>query len=136
MTVWQNFIRRDAPPPEWPYPVSYGKETEMACDVLVVGGGVAGCRAAISAAQKGAKVIVMERGHVKRSGSGGAGVDHWHGAVTNPCSKVTPLDYTLACYQKHARLHQWHSALYYLLRRLGYSSGIGKMGGSNPRYPG
>jgi succinate dehydrogenase/fumarate reductase flavoprotein subunit len=99
MTAWQNFIRREAPLPEWPYPVNYGKETEMACDVLVLGGGVAGCRAAISAAAKGAKVIVVERGHVKRSGAGGAGVDHWHGAVTNPCSKVTPLDYTSACYQ-------------------------------------
>ncbi|HSW57988.1 MAG TPA: FAD-dependent oxidoreductase [Dehalococcoidales bacterium] len=98
MTVWQNFIRRDAPVPEWPYPIKYGQQTELACDVLVVGGGVAGCRAAISAASRGAKVILMERGHAKRSGSGGAGVDHWHGAVTNPCSKVTPLDYTLACY--------------------------------------
>ncbi len=110
MTAWQNFIRRDAPLPEWPYPVSYGKETEMACDVLVLGGGVAGCRAAISAAAQGVKVISVERGHAKRSGSGGAGVDHWHGAVTNPCSKVTPLDYTLACY------HSTH----------GYTSGIAR----------
>ena len=65
---------------------------------LIVGGGVAGCHAAISAARSGARVVLAETGHAKRSGSGGAGVDHWHGAVTNPCSKVTPLDYTQACY--------------------------------------
>jgi succinate dehydrogenase/fumarate reductase flavoprotein subunit len=72
--------------------------TEVVTDVLVVGGGVAGCRAAISAAQSGVKVAVAERGHAKRSGAGGAGVDHWHGACTNPCSKVTPEDYTRAVF--------------------------------------
>jgi succinate dehydrogenase/fumarate reductase flavoprotein subunit len=97
MTVWQNYVQGNGSLPEWPYPVNYGQENQLACDVLVIGGGVAGCRAAISAAQKGAKVILMERGHAKRSGAGGAGVDHWHGAVTNPCSKVKPLEYTLAC---------------------------------------
>ena len=65
-------------------------------DVLVIGGGIAGCHAAISAAKHGAKVAVMDRGHAKRSGMGGAGVDHWHGACTNPCSKVTPEEYTQA----------------------------------------
>jgi succinate dehydrogenase/fumarate reductase flavoprotein subunit len=59
---------------------------------------LAGCRAAIAAAKAGVKVALMERGHAKRSGCGGAGVDHWHGAVTNPCSKVTPEMYTKACY--------------------------------------
>jgi succinate dehydrogenase/fumarate reductase flavoprotein subunit len=97
MTNWHEYIQRDGPVPEWPYPVNYGKENEIACDVLIVGGGVAGCHAAISAARRGAKVVVAERGYAKRSGAGGAGVDHWHGAVTNPCSKVTPLDYTQAC---------------------------------------
>jgi len=28
---------------EWPYPVDYGKENEAGADVLVVGGGIAGC---------------------------------------------------------------------------------------------
>ncbi len=55
-------------------------------------------QAAINAARTGVKVTVLERAHAKRSGSGGAGVDHWHGAVTNPCSKVTPEMYTGACY--------------------------------------
>ena len=66
---------------EWPYPVNYGKENEVDADVLILGGGVAGCHAAISAAKRGAKVVVVEKGAVIRSGSGGAGVDHWHGAL-------------------------------------------------------
>ena len=75
---------------DWPYPVAYGKETEVEADVLILGGGVAGCHAAISAAKRGAKVVVVEKGAAIRSGSGGAGVDHWHGACTNPCSTITP----------------------------------------------
>ena len=98
MTVWQDYVQETGNLPEWPYPVNYGKENEVTADVLIIGGGVAGCHAAISAARNGAKVVVAERGNAKRSGAGGTGVDHWHGAVTNPCSKVTPLDYTMACY--------------------------------------
>lgn len=75
---------------DWPYPVSYGKENEENADVLVLGGGIAGCHAAMSAAKKGAKVVLVDKGPVKRSGLGGAGVDHWHMACTNPCSKITP----------------------------------------------
>jgi succinate dehydrogenase/fumarate reductase flavoprotein subunit len=75
---------------EWPYPVNYGKENEVAADVLIVGGGIAGCHAAINAAKRGAKVIVVDKGAVIRSGLGGTGVDHWHLACTNPCSKITP----------------------------------------------
>jgi succinate dehydrogenase/fumarate reductase flavoprotein subunit len=75
---------------KWPYPVNYGKENEDVADVLVLGGGIAGCHAAISAAKRGAKVIVVDKGAVIRSGFGGTGVDHWHLACTNPCSKITP----------------------------------------------
>jgi succinate dehydrogenase/fumarate reductase flavoprotein subunit len=98
MSSWHDYVQMEGKLPEWPYTVNYGKENEIDCDVLIIGGGVAGCRAAISAARHGAKVTVVDRGHAKRSGAGGAGVDHWHGAVTNPCSKVTPMDYTLACF--------------------------------------
>ncbi|MGB9920659.1 MAG: FAD-dependent oxidoreductase [Moorellales bacterium] len=96
MATWHSYVRSTGRLPEWPYPVRYGEEKEVTCDVLVIGGGVAGCRAAIAAAQHGARVVVAERGHAKRSGAGGAGVDHWHGACTNPCSKVTPEEYTQA----------------------------------------
>jgi succinate dehydrogenase/fumarate reductase flavoprotein subunit len=75
---------------EYPYPVAYGKECEVKADILILGGGVAGCHAAISAAKRGAKVVVVDKGPIIRSGSGGAGVDHWHGACTNPCSTVPP----------------------------------------------
>jgi succinate dehydrogenase/fumarate reductase flavoprotein subunit len=96
MTTWSEFVEQTGTVPEWPYPIHYEQESEIAADVLIVGGGVAGCHAAISAAKHGAKVVIVETGHLKRSGSGGTGVDHWHGACKNPCSKVTPLDYTLA----------------------------------------
>ena len=76
----------------WPYPVHYGKENELACDVLVLGGGIAGCWTAIAAARKGAKVIIVEKGVTRTSGAGGSGVDHWHAACTNPASKVSPED--------------------------------------------
>ncbi len=75
---------------KWPYPVNYGKENEITTDVLIIGGGIAGCHAAISAIKKGASVAVAEKGTVLRSGAGGDGVDHWHLACTNPCSKITP----------------------------------------------
>jgi succinate dehydrogenase/fumarate reductase flavoprotein subunit len=74
----------------WPYPVEYGKETRAEYDVLVIGGGVAGCHAAINAARQGARVALLDKGAVIRSGSGGGGVDHWHAACLNPCSNVTP----------------------------------------------
>jgi succinate dehydrogenase/fumarate reductase flavoprotein subunit len=70
--------------------VSYGKETLVEADVLILGGGIAGCHAAISVVKRGARVVVVDKGAVIRSGSGGAGVDHWHGACTNPCSRITP----------------------------------------------
>ncbi len=83
MAVFEELTGRGAPP--WPYPVSYGKETEVATDVLVIGGGIAGCHAAINAAKRGAKVIVVEKGATVHSGCSGAGVDHWGAAYKNPC---------------------------------------------------
>src|SRR3989304_10567325 len=96
MADWHEYVQREGTLPEWPYPIRYGVENEVSCDVLIIGGGVAGCHAAISAARNGATVVLAETGPAKKNGSGGAGVDHWHGAVTNPCSRVTPLDYTEA----------------------------------------
>ena len=43
-------------------------------DVLVLGGGLAGCLAAIKAADNGAKVVVFEKAHIDRSGNGNTGL--------------------------------------------------------------
>ena len=75
---------------EWPYPVKYGQETRDDCDILVVGGGLAGCFAAIHAAKRGAKVIVLDKAPISRSGSAGVGLDHWYYPLTQPNSKITP----------------------------------------------
>lgn len=46
-------------------------------DVLIVGGGLAGCNAALGAAEAGASVIVADKGRIERSGDVGGGVDHF-----------------------------------------------------------
>jgi succinate dehydrogenase/fumarate reductase flavoprotein subunit len=95
MSSWQEYVSRDGHLPEWPYPIRYEKENEITTDVLILGGGISGCHAAISAAKKGVKVAIMDKGPIRRSGSGGGGVDHWLGACTNPCSRVTVEEVTL-----------------------------------------
>jgi succinate dehydrogenase/fumarate reductase flavoprotein subunit len=79
----------------WPYPVNYGHENIVKCDVLVLGGGIAGCWAAIGAARKGARVVLVEKGYTMTSGAGGSGVDHWHAACTNPACTVTPEEFAI-----------------------------------------
>jgi succinate dehydrogenase/fumarate reductase flavoprotein subunit len=93
MTTWHEYLESGLPAPEWPYPVRYGSEIAVETDVLVLGGGVAGCHAAINAKRKGAKVVLVEKGATKWSGHGGAGVDHWLNACTNPCSRITPEEF-------------------------------------------
>ncbi|MFP5527994.1 FAD-dependent oxidoreductase [Peptococcus simiae] len=53
------------------------KEEVLSCDVLVVGGGIAGLMAAIAASDNGAKVILCDKGDTLRSGSGATGNDHF-----------------------------------------------------------
>ena len=45
-------------------------------DVLVVGGGIAGCFAAIRASEMGSDVVLLEKATVRRGGSVGPGMDH------------------------------------------------------------
>jgi len=75
---------------QWPYPVKYEQETREECDVLVVGGGIAGCFAAIQAAKRGARVIVVDKAPIVRSGSAGVGIDHWYFPITHPTSEISP----------------------------------------------
>lgn len=81
---------------KWPYKNEFNIEEYVKSDVLVLGGGIAGCYAAISAAKRGQSVVLVEKGATIRSGSAGSGVDHWEFACTNPCSKVTPEEITMA----------------------------------------
>ena len=77
---------------QWPYENQLGQEEVLRCDVLVLGGGLAGCYAAIAAARAGQSVIVVEKGATARSGAAGSGFDHWEVACTNPCCKISPKE--------------------------------------------
>lgn len=48
-----NYLRDHKDKPyKWPYPVDYDKENRIDVDVLVIGGGLAGCSVGISAARR------------------------------------------------------------------------------------
>ena len=53
------------------------KQEIKCCDVLIVGGGMAGLMAAIAAADNGADVMIAEKAHTLRSGDGVGGNDHF-----------------------------------------------------------
>ncbi len=73
----------------WPYAVHYDRVHRITTDVLVIGGGLAGCSAGIAAARRGAKVAVCDKAPIKKSGNGGAGMDHWNTVLENPESPMT-----------------------------------------------
>jgi len=50
------------------------------CDVLVDGGGIAGCAVAAKAAEHGLNVILAEKAKTDRSGTSAVGIDHYGGA--------------------------------------------------------
>ena len=114
---------------EWPYPIKWDIEREVNTDVLILGGGIAGCWAAISAANKGAKVTLVEKGATIRSGAGGSGCDHWESVATNPCSRVSPEELTIAMIKDHDGYNNGIS--HYIECREGYDRllDIEKMGG-------
>ena len=90
MATWHDYVKEQGHPPDWPYPIRYEQDQEIDADILVIGGGIAGCWAAISAARQGVSVALVEKGDVVRSGSGGPGCDHWCNAPANPLSNVDP----------------------------------------------
>jgi len=49
---------------------------EHSCDVCVVGGGLAGCMAAIRAAELNDSVVLVDKSNPERSGCAGTGLDH------------------------------------------------------------
>jgi succinate dehydrogenase/fumarate reductase flavoprotein subunit len=103
---------------EWPYPLLYDRVQQVTTDVLILGGGIAGCWAAIAAAQKGARVTLVEKGATIRSGAGGSGCDHWESAATNPCSRITPEELARAMIDAH---HGYNNGIsHYIECREGY----------------
>ncbi|MFF0489392.1 fumarate reductase/succinate dehydrogenase flavoprotein subunit [Nocardia sp. NPDC004068] len=63
----------------------------MDCDVLVIGGGTAGTMAALTAAEQGANVLLLEKAHVRHSGALAMGMDGVNNAVIP--GKAEPEDY-------------------------------------------
>nr|WP_237282588.1 fumarate reductase/succinate dehydrogenase flavoprotein subunit [Streptomyces fodineus] len=63
----------------------------MTCDVLVIGGGTAGTMAALTAAERGADVLLLEKAHVRHSGALAMGMDGVNNAVIP--GRAEPDDY-------------------------------------------
>ncbi|MDL2313994.1 FAD-binding protein [Desulfovibrio sp. OttesenSCG-928-C14] len=77
---------------------------QIETDVLVVGGGIAGLMAAIRAAEEGAATLIAEKAHVRRSGSGATGNDHffsyipeYHGPDLAPILREVSVSQTALC---------------------------------------
>ncbi|WP_250903910.1 fumarate reductase/succinate dehydrogenase flavoprotein subunit [Actinomadura sp. NEAU-AAG7] len=79
----ENSVPMEIPP--------VGRRRELSCDVLVVGGGTAGTMAAITAAEHGSSVLLLEKAHVRHSGALAMGMDGVNNAVIP--GKATPEDY-------------------------------------------
>ncbi|MFL1378467.1 fumarate reductase/succinate dehydrogenase flavoprotein subunit [Nocardiopsis protaetiae] len=65
--------------------------TRLDCDVLIIGGGTAGTMAALTAAEHGASVLLLEKAHVRHSGALAMGMDGVNNAVVP--GKASPEDY-------------------------------------------
>ncbi|MBW1862763.1 MAG: FAD-binding protein [Deltaproteobacteria bacterium] len=59
-------------------------------DVLVIGGGIAGCCAAAKARDHGLNVTLIDKAAIERSGSAAQGIDHFDGLF--PRDGMTTLD--------------------------------------------
>ncbi|WP_338856334.1 fumarate reductase/succinate dehydrogenase flavoprotein subunit [Gordonia hongkongensis] len=65
--------------------------SRLDCDVLVIGGGTAGTMAALTAAENGASVLLLDKAHVRHSGALAMGMDGVNNAVIP--GKATPESY-------------------------------------------
>ncbi|MEV7805510.1 fumarate reductase/succinate dehydrogenase flavoprotein subunit [Microbispora sp. NPDC088329] len=96
--------------------------THLECQVLVVGGGTAGTMAAITAAERGADVILLEKAHVRHSGALAMGMDGVNNAVIP--GKATPEDYVAEITRANdgvvnqRTVHQTATRGYDMVRRL------------------
>lgn len=71
------------------------KNTELEADVLIIGGGTAGCYAAYTLGQnnKDLKVIIVEKANIKRSGCLAAGVNAINAYITKGRTAQQYVDY-------------------------------------------
>ncbi|WP_030894493.1 fumarate reductase/succinate dehydrogenase flavoprotein subunit [Streptomyces sp. NRRL S-474] len=80
------------PPADTPLAVpSLADAEELTCDVLVIGGGTAGTMAALTAAEHGKDVLLLEKAHVRHSGALAMGMDGVNNAVIP--GRAEPDDY-------------------------------------------
>ena len=71
------------------------KTERIKTDILIIGGGTAGCYAAVTAAENSDKqILICEKAHVKRSGCLAAGVNALNAYITDG---RTPQDYVDYC---------------------------------------
>jgi succinate dehydrogenase/fumarate reductase flavoprotein subunit len=96
---------------KWPYPIKYDVVSMVEVDVLIIGGGLAGSCAGIAAARRGAKVAVVDKAPIKRSGCGGAGIDHYNTVLDNPKSPMTPEENMEKAANSHALGHRDYIAI-------------------------
>ncbi|WP_437112895.1 fumarate reductase/succinate dehydrogenase flavoprotein subunit [Streptomyces longwoodensis] len=81
----------NAPVPAAPAIPTLADAEELTCDVLVIGGGTAGTMAALTAAEHGADVLLLEKAHVRHSGALAMGMDGVNNAVVP--GRAEPDDY-------------------------------------------
>lgn len=85
----------------------------LEADLLIVGGGIGGLMAAITAAKHGASVLVTEKCHSRRSGSGATGNDHFncyipefHGDDMGPVFEQT-MHSMVGAFKEPAIIHEF-----------------------------
>ena len=70
------------------------KTAKLKTDILIIGGGTAGCYAALTIAEKsGKKVLICEKAHIKRSGCLAAGVNALNAYITDGHVPQDYVDY-------------------------------------------
>src|SRR5579864_7941776 len=73
-----------------PAPVRPAVAGSLDCDVCVVGGGIAGCSAAVHLAERGYRVVLLEENRIGWGASGRSGAQAIYG-VAAPQAKVKRL---------------------------------------------
>ena len=70
------------------------KTERLKTDILIIGGGTAGCYAAVTVAEHSdAKVLICEKAHIKRSGCLAAGVNALNAYITEGRVPQDYVDY-------------------------------------------